>query len=603
MDTRDFFKEFSKVGSKDWKTKAIEDLKGEDFAKKLVWKTYEGFDVMPFYTREDINPLAENHTKAFSDKTENSWINYQEIDEHEESEANRKAIHALAFDCHGLIFNLEGSVDFSILLKGINPAQTHISFKTHQPLKVIQRYFEYLQKHQIPLGDIAGFCDYDILGAWMTSDSSLEMNDLVEIIQLTREAPGFYGLNIHSGDFVNSGASFTQELAFTLCKLVDYVDLLTEAGLSKSEVIENIFLDISLTGDFFFEVAKLRALRVLLKGILSAYGLSSIEIPILGSNSIWSKSRYDYHVNMLRNTTEAMSAIIGGCDALLVQPHDKSYEKPSSFSHRIAVNISNLLKEESYFDKVVDPVAGSYYVEHLTKELSEKAHQLFESTEAEGGLIKLFKAGKIQEQIGVTRALKEKDLSTRKLVFVGTNKYPNIGEQMEVELKDKVVQSADGRELLAPQRATRLFDLLKNSTQQLKHKLGRLPKVYLSTFGNLSMRKARAGFAAEFFGVAGFEILGEFYQESIDSRLNACVTSEADIIVLCSSDQEYGVEGIELLRKLKEVNTDKYLVVAGYPKDQIDQLSEAGADEFIHVKSNAISIIRGIQERLLTIQS
>jgi methylmalonyl-CoA mutase len=352
----------------------------------------------------------------------------------------------------------------------------------------------------------------------------------------------------------------------------------------------------AIAGDYFFEIAKLRTVRILLKGILKLYNCE-VPVTIFSSNSTWSKSLYDANVNMLRNTTEAMAAVLGGCDALLTYPHDYSYGQPSPFSQRVALNISNLLREESYFDKVVDPSGGSFYIEALTGSLAEHALQLFKELENNQGFIEAFRAGIIQQKIQAVRDKKEKEIALRRRVYVGTNKYPNPSER--TTLKEAKTEEKQGElQLLHDQRATRSFEELRTKTLKYFDETGFIPKVYLACFGNLAMIKARATFSIEFFASAGFEILGEYFYTDMQNAAQESAASNANIVVICSSDTDYETSAIAFAETFKSLSKDKLLILAGYPESIVEQVQQAGVDSFIHIKSNAIEVLSDFQRKL-----
>jgi len=298
---------------------------------------------------------------------------------------------------------------------------------------------------------------------------------------------------------------------------------------------------------------------------------------------------------MLRNTSEAMSAILGGCDALLSLPHDAGFQQPSDFSTRIALNIANILKEESYFDKVTNPAAGSYYIENITKSITEHTLVLFKEIEEKGGFIKAFGDGIIQQKIGLIRDKKEKELASRKRVYIGSNKYPNTQENALLKEENKTITPTS---LLSEQRATKLFDDLRSRTLAHIEQTGFVPRVYLACFGNPAMRKARAIFSAEFFGTAGFNIGEHFFKDAMEAAKESA-GSEADIIVICSSDQDYETSAAEFARLFKSLSKNKILVLAGYPETIAEALQQAGSVCFIHIKSNAIEVLSAFQNKLL----
>jgi methylmalonyl-CoA mutase len=595
------FAGFAPITREQWKAKAVEDLKGADYDKKLVWKTDDGFSIQPFYTPEDLseNKVLKAQDLSLSEDTR-QWVNYTQIPVADAAEANQMATEMVSFGATGILFQVDApeALDFAALLQQLDPQTTQLSFATAQPSPaLVQGYFAYLAQQKIELSQIRGFYSADVLETWITTGAEPGFDTLAAVVLASESAPNFKTLVVQSHAFLNAGASTTQELAFTLNKLTDLIDRLTAKGLTVQQLANNLLLHLGIGGDYFFEIAKLRAARILLRDILRLYGVTA-PVAILSSNSIWSKSFYDANVNMLRNTTEAMSALLGGCDALLTYPHDYSYGQPSSFSRRIALNISNLLKEESYFDKVVDPAGGSYYLETLTGQIAEQTLNLFKEVEAAGGFIQAFSNGSIQQKIEAVKQKKEKEIALRRRVYVGTNKYPNLDEKAVAPAGKN--ESKGNVPLLVPQRATQLFEELRSRTLSQYEQTGVLPKVYLACFGNLASRKARAGFASEFFGTAGFNILGEFFFPDVQTGATESANSDADIVVMCSSDADYETSAVSFIETFKSINKDKLLVLAGYPEALVADLQNAGVDSFIHIKSNAVEMLTDFQNRLFS---
>ena len=395
MSSKKLFSEFAPVSKEQWIAKATEDLKGADFQKKLVWKTYEGFDIQPFYTLEDLEgkELVTNLGKAFA-RDENatgarSWVNYAEVLVDDEAKANKVALENLEErGADGIVFNLAGreSTDFAVLLNGIEVNCCAISFKGACSGKTAEAYFAYLNKIGADLNRVSGYIYNDPLATWTTTGKEPCYKCLAKAIKITSAAPHFYAMTMCSAPFVNAGSNYTQEIAFTLAKLTDYIEKLEGEGITAKEVFENAMPVMGMNTDYFFEIAKFRAVRALWIELEALYNtrLDPKSVKIGAESSVWAVAKYDPYVNMLRSTTEGMSAVLGGVDALAIAPYDSTFEQPTSFSSRIALNISHLLKEESYFDKVVDPAAGSYYIENLTNTLVEKALELFKATEAAG---------------------------------------------------------------------------------------------------------------------------------------------------------------------------------------------------------------------------
>lgn len=613
MSSKKLFSEFAPVSKEQWIAKATEDLKGADFQKKLVWRTYEGFDIQPFYTIEDLEgrELVTNLNRAFA-RDENatgarSWVNYTEVLVEDEAKANQAALADLdERGADGIVFNLNGreTVDLETLLKGIEVACCAVSFKQAGcPGKFTEAYFAYLNAKGVDLNKVTGYLYNDPIGTWTTTGKEPCYKCLAKAIKAASAAPHFYALTICSAPFVNAGSNYTQELAFTLAKLTDYIDKLEAEGVTAKEVFENAMPLMGMNTDYFFEIAKFRALRALWIELEALYntGLDPKSVKIGAESSVWALAKYDPYVNMLRSTTEGMSAVLGGVDALAIAPYDSTFEQPTSFSNRIALNISHLLKEESYFDKVVDPAAGSYYIENLTDTLIEKALELFKATEAAGGFVAQFAAGNIQQQIAQVRQAKRADIAKRKQAYVGVNRYPNTKEVLEDPQccgGKKCQAQPEGLELLPCQHAAKPFECLRQRTEMYAKVSGRRPKVFLAGYGNPAMRTARATFSGDFFGVAGFEILPEGVYADAATAGAESAKVDAEIVVICSSDDDYVASAADFARAFKAAAPDKMLVLAGYPADVVEDLKAAGVDDFIHVKVNALEALKGYQEKL-----
>jgi len=300
-------------------------------------------------------------------------------------------------------------------------------------------------------------------------------------------------------------------------------------------------------------------------------------------------------VNMLRSTTESMSAVMGGCDSLTISPFDKAFRETTKFSERIARNTHIILKEEAWFDKVLDPAAGSYFIESLTDSVIEESWKVFLEIEELGGYLVAFKAGEVQKRIKASASLRDQNIAARKEVLLGSNQFPN---PLDNKPEDMVMN-------LAFPRNEAKVDLL---AEPLKIYRGAMPfeelrmvseknpkKVFLLTVGNPVWRKARAGFSTNFFGCAGFEIIDNHGFDSLDEGLKAAEKEKASIIVLCSSDEEYAGLAPEAFGKIAK---DTILVVAGFPKDCIEDLKLKGIQNFIHMKSNVLDELRRYQKIL-----
>ncbi|MDE7442562.1 MAG: methylmalonyl-CoA mutase small subunit, partial [Muribaculaceae bacterium] len=304
---------------------------------------------------------------------------------------------------------------------------------------------------------------------------------------------------------------------------------------------------------------------------------------------------YDAHVNLLRSQTEAMSAALAGVDSITVVPFDTPYKTPDEFSERIARNQQFLLKEESHLDKVVDPAGGSYYVETLTASIAQEAWKLMLEVEAAGGFFAQVNAGTVQTAVNASCEKRHADMARRKEILLGTNQYPNFNE-MAAEKIEKTgcscgcAEKAEGTGLSTKRQASD-FEELRLATEHAANR----PKVFMLTIGNLAMRLARSQFSANFFGCAGYEIIDNLGFQTVEEGIEAAMAKEADVVVLCSSDDEYATLAPEAFRVL---NGRAEFVVAGAPACT-DDLKAVGIENFIHVRSNVLDTLRAFNAKLL----
>ncbi|MFW5760818.1 MAG: methylmalonyl-CoA mutase family protein [Cyclobacteriaceae bacterium] len=605
------FSEFPSISKEQWKEKAIKDLKGADF-EKLVWKTLEGFEIEPFYTIEDIADLDYlQKFENFNQRTtahKRTWINCEKIKVKDNKKGHADVSDALHGGAQGLIFEVDNpdAVNFEILLSQIDINPLSISFVCKKnPVKLINRYFEFLQNNNINLQQINGNLEYDPIGNYAIGDPLPQdaFAELAEVVKLTEKAPGFFSITVNSSHFHDSGASIVQEVAYTLNTVVEYIDKLSENGIPVEKIINKVQFSIAVGTDYFMEIAKLKVIRILFGKIAEAYDLKDFnpgDIRIHCFTALWSKTLYDPSVNMLRDTTIAMSAVIGGCNSLYIEPYDVSYKNPKSFLKRIARNISTIIKDESYLDKIIDPVAGSYYLENLIDKQLQSSWSLFQEIESKGGFLAAFEESFIQDNITAIRSNKLKRISQRRDIIVGTNQYPNVLEKLDPEEIQALDHTGNGK-VLRPQRAAEEFEKMRLDTDKYVKKNGAeaRPTVLLLEYGeNVVMRKARATFSFRFFGTSGFNVVEGPAVYSIEDAVKVSTEHKAEIIVLCSSDDDYAAMGESFAQKFKSKSGNKKLVLAGYPADIVDKLKNAGFDNFVHLKSNAVETLRDFQKQL-----
>ncbi|MCK5461958.1 MAG: methylmalonyl-CoA mutase small subunit, partial [Bacteroidales bacterium] len=316
------------------------------------------------------------------------------------------------------------------------------------------------------------------------------------------------------------------------------------------------------------------------------------------NTSAWNQTVYDPYVNMLRGTTEAMSSVIGGTDSLTVRPYDAAFRPADNFSNRVARNTQVVLKEESYLDKVIDPAAGSYYIEKLTAILIEGAWELFLQVEEKGGFHKSLIDGFIQGAIRESAESRMKNMATRNNIMVGINQYPNFQEDMSAEIEDIVLpvkRLPEDQCIIEPLELFRGSRDYENMRLKTENHSGKKPLVFMLTIGNLAMRRARAMFASNFFACAGFQVIDNIGFESPEKGARTAIDAGADIVVLCSSDEEYASLAGTVMPLLK----DRCIpVVAGYPKEELEMLKKNGIEHFIHARSNVLEELQHFQQLL-----
>ena len=411
---------------------------------------------------------------------------------------------------------------------------------------------------------------------------------IVELIHKTKEYKHVRIVTVAGQTFGNSGSTIVEELAFTLSAGHDYLVRLTDAGLDVDAAARKLRFSFSVSSNYFMEIAKFRAARMLWANIVKGYGPAkncACKMQIHAETSRWNQTVYDPYVNMLRGTTEAMSATIAGVHSLEVMPFDASFENPTEFSKRIARNVELLLKNESHFDQVVDPAGGSYYVENLTQSIAAEAWKLFLEIEEKGGYTEAYKAGLIVERIKASAAAKDKNIATRRQTLLGANQYPNFTEVAGKEITAESVtrKQAEGN-VLVPYRGAMAFEEMRLQVDRS----GKEPKAFMLTCGNLGMARARSQFSCNFFACAGIKVIDNTYFKSIEEGAKAALESKAQIVVVCASDDDYA----EAAPKVKELLGGKaILVVAGAPACA-PELEAQGITNFINVKSNVLETLK-----------
>lgn len=603
------FEEFPPISTQEWENKIIADLKGADYERKLIWRTNERFNVRPYYRAEDLEKLeyldvlpTEFPYVRGNNIKKNKWFIRQNIEVSDYKKANEKANEIVKKGVDSLGFVMDKvckAEDLENLLKGINLAEVEVNFAVgHSALEMAKLF-----KEASISKEIRGAFEFDplmCLAKFGKFKQGNPIDEAKEVITTLKDYPNFKALTVWGSLFENSGASIIQELGYSLSVANEYLAELSEKGLSAEIAAKAIKFEFATGSNYFMEIAKIRAARLLWAKIVEQYtkDTQAAIANIHAVTSDWNKAIYDPYVNMLRTQTEAMSSILGGVNSMTVKGFNTTYEKASDFSERIARNQQILLKEESHFDKVVDPSAGSYFIENLTDNIAEQAWKLFVEVEEKGGFVKAFKAGVIQEDISNMANKRDMDIANRKENLLGINQFPNFTEKMEKDLAAELFekQIIEGTEAtpLIPYRGAMQIEALRYKTDLYAKKTAKRPLAFMLTIGNLTMRKARAQFACNFFAVAGFAVQDNNGFETVAEGIKAAKKANADVIVVCSSDDEYLTYAPETEQQVdKEV-----VVVAGFPKEILEDLKNAGLKHFIHVKSNLLDTLTQFQKEL-----
>lgn len=608
------FDQFPPVSTEEWRAKVEADLKGAPFEKKLVWRTNEGFNVQPMYRAEDIaglkttDSLPGEFPYVRGTRTDNDWFARQDIIASSPEEANRIALDVLNKGVTSLGFSIKeaSEEELKTLLAGIKIDAVELNFNVcpKKALPFAALLVDYI-KAEGAENTFVGSIDFNPFRKALKHGTAFP-GDIaamaVELLDTVKGVPGLKVLSVDSVMLSNAGAYIYQELGYALAWGAEWMTMLTEKGIDPAEVAARIKFNMGVSSNYFMEIAKFRSARMLWAQIVKQYGVADelCKMAVHAETSRFNQTVYDAYVNLLRSQTECMSAALAGVDSITVTPFDTPYKTPDEFSERIARNQQFLLKEESHLDKVVDPAGGSYYVETLTVAIAEQAWKVFLGVEEEGGILAQINNGAIQKVIRETSEKRHTDVARRKEILLGTNQFPNINEMAA----DKIVNDGacgcgcghshgeeNKGEGLPVARAASDFEALRLATEAASNR----PKVFMLTIGNLAMRLARAQFSTNFFGCAGYEIIDNLGFDTVQQGVDAALEKGADVVVLCSSDDEYAELAPEAFKYL---DGRAEFVVAGAPACMED-LKAVGIKDFVHVRCNVLDVLRDFNARLL----
>ena len=607
------FSDFTAPTRQEWRDKIEVDLKGADYQKKMVWRTNEGFSMEPFYRKEDVDklPLVNALPGEFpfvrrNKKKDNQWYVRQNIVADDPKAANEKALDILNRGVNSIGFRIPGekvSREYiETLLDGILLDCVEVSYRTCQRhvLELTDILLAYFEEKGYKKDALVGGIGFDPIERMLMKgkDTSFLLPQMPQLVKKLEDYPGLRCVMVHSDFLCNSGAYVYQELGYALAWGKEYLEEMVEAGVPVDLAAKKIKFYMGIGGNYFMEIAKFRAARMLWAQIVKQYEPKcdcACQMCINASTTTYNQTLFDSYVNMLRSQTEAMSAALAGIHSMVVTPFDAPYEVPTDFAERIARNQQLLLKEECHFDKIVDVSGGSYFVEELTTAIAKEGWKLFLSVEDEGGFLAAVKAGTVQQTINDTNVARHANAGKRKEFLLGTNQFPNFTEKSEGKepLSCDCSCKHSGDADVPAIKATRLasdFETLRLTTEKAK----KVPVAFMLTIGNLAMRQARAQFSCNFLAAAGYKVVDNLGFQTVEEGVDKALEAGADIVVICSSDDEYAEYAIPAYKYL---NGRAMFVVAGAPACAED-LKAAGIENFIHVRVDQLKTLKEYNAKL-----
>ena len=685
--------EFEIPTYEDWKAACIELLKGAPFEKKMFFKTQEGITFEPMYfrnTTEEI--LPKNSFPGMGDYlrganvngyVKNAWGIAQACDETFPAENNELLKHEI--DKGSTIYNVKldcATKKAKDARECKHPGCGGVSLTTLDDVETLLKdlkldkypLYVYAGESAAPLaaliiaavkkngGDVSklrGFIGANPIGELAANgqlNQSLDKlyDEAAAVAKwAVKNAPELKTFMVNSDAFSNGGANDVQEIAYTLSAAVAYIRALLERGLTIDEAAEQIMFGVSAGANFFMQIAKLRAIRPIWAEIIKAFGGSEKvqHIHVHARPALFFKTVYDPYVNMLRNTSEIFSAVVGGLDSFENAPFDEPIRKGDEFSRRIARNVQIILQEEFGLLQPIDPAGGSWAVETLTKQIKEKIWAEFQLIEGKGGIVAALKEGYPQAEIQKILDARFKAVESRRDRIVGNNMYANMTEERldaraenfdenkkartaaiekylaNVDAKgalakvdaanfDTVIDAAaagatiaeirnalgkgesDKVTAIAAHRLSEKFEALREATEKFKAEKNDNVKIFLANMGPIPQHKARADFTTGFLQVGAFEVLGNNGFATVDEAASAAKESGADAVVICSTDATYPEIVPALAPKLHEVLPNATVYLAGTaPAELVETYKQAGIDDYINIRSNCYQTLISMQKK------
>jgi len=631
------FDEFPITSYEQWKDEAIKSLKGGDFEKKLFTKTIEDIILKPIYNENDLknNPLYNFQYPGIAPYNRgenplgykaNPWLIAQAIPYPDIKQFNTALQNDLANGQNAINIKVRGISnhhrqikygielnnidDFANAFENIDLTKYPIYFSTDDFFYDFSKLFQdFLKKSKIDISKFEGNLGADIFGKLLsTGNLALSLNNYykqIEELINQYDNSNFGVINISGGIFLNAGANTVQELAYSFTEAIEYIKTLQLLDLDVDTIAPKIRFSFGISSNFFMEIAKLRAARIIWTKIIREFGGNeqSQKMFIHSQTSLRNKTKFNPWSNIMRNSTECLAAILGNSNSIEVGYFDFAYGYPSELSRRLARNTQLIYLNESHLLDTIDPAAGSYYLEELTNEICIKTWQKIQEIEANGGFFENIKSGNIQTEIQQTADNQIKDYHKRKLVLVGTNKYPLLNEKIpegyiEYEYNEEAPSEQNNElniEQLKVLRFAEDFEKLRDNANAYKEKNGAYPSITLFNFGELSEFKPRNDFAGEYLAIGGFEIKSTPAFSTPSDAMKYLLENPSNIITICSSDEKYVKIVPEFAQLVKKFKPLTYIILAGYPKEQIDLYKQFGVDDFIYLNSDVYETLLRIQ--------
>ncbi|TKC20183.1 methylmalonyl-CoA mutase [Robertmurraya kyonggiensis] len=588
---------FPSASLEDWKAKSEESLKGRKI-ETLAKDTYEGIKLKPLYTRQNQTVASPFPAQGDFRRGVNAlgyvsqeWKVAQKIHVDELKVSLQKAMEkgqtAISFEVNDAILTqLEDLEEFH----GQYPYSLNGKGYHGQLLDAVSRFASAVEG--------TGFIAQDPI-AILAENGAAEGNviesykELYESISSAAQTlPNVRTILVDTTPYHNGGANAVQELAIAISTGVMHIEELSSCGLGLDKTLSKLVFQFSIGANFFMEVAKLRAARVLWSKVAETYGSVNQGMVISATTSSYTKTIFDPYVNMLRAGNEAFAAVLGGVQYLHVSPFNEPEGVVTEFSGRIARNTQLILREEAHLTKTIDPAGGSWYIEHLTNELTDKAWQLFIEIDEKGGILEGLKQGWIQSEIASVREKRINAVATRKQTIVGTNKYVDLnGDSLNIQ-EEKSEKTTGFIKPIPHGRLAQNFECLRQKASLLKKK-GNSPVLGLITLGDLKSHKMRMDFVQGFLSPGGIEskVSGDIIRA--EDAFEFIKETSLRHYVICGTNEQYEEFALAVVEQLKETYPNVQLYLAGIPEEK-SRWEQAGIKDFIHAKSNCYETLSSL---------